>query len=136
LIFLFNVIIVLYFLSILKWYMIMVFTKMRKKLRCLAFAMLLWQALGLFFCGDVDCLHGEGDEVCQTPLCSFLNSHNHSQPLLDFSQDDSCQCACCFSVVVPEIQPFSASFRSSQFSIEPQLFSSIPASGIDHIPRV
>jgi hypothetical protein len=109
---------------------------MRKKLRYLVFAMLLWQAPGLFFCGDVDCLHGDGDEICQTPLCSLLDSHNHSQPLSDFSQDDFCQCTCCFSIVVPQLQPFSLSFMGSPFSIEPQLFSSVPAGRIDHIPRV
>ncbi len=114
----------------------MSFIEMRKKLPRLAFAVLFWQALGLFFCGDIDCLQGEGNEVCQTLLCSLLASHGHSQLSFDFGQDDSCQCACCIAIDFQHTNFFSASLAAtpSRF-VEPQLFLTTPASRIDHIPR-
>lgn len=113
----------------------MVFIKLRKILPPFALGVLLLQVLGLLFCGDADCLQGEGNEVCQTLLCSLLIRHDHSQPLRDFSQDDSCQCACNLAFDVPQITLFSTPFVSALFFTESQLFLSTPISRIDHIPR-
>ncbi len=111
----------------------MIFIKSAKILQSLALAVLLWQIVGLFFCGDLACLNGEGDEICQTLLCSLPDTHDHPQP--PFSEDDSCQCPCYLSYYLPDVNFFSGAFVNTYFSIETQLFLPTPASRIDHIPR-
>jgi len=113
----------------------MIFTKTNKKLRDVAFAVLLLQTIALLFCGDSDCLLGESDEICQTPLCTVLDNHDHSQPPFDSNQADSCPCACNLCYNIPEIRSFADTFVETYFLIEPRLFLSIPTSRIDHIPR-
>lgn len=112
------------------------FIEIRKKLPCLALIMLFGQVLALLFCGDIDCLQGEGDEVCQTLLCSLLATHGHSQLSLDFGKDDSCQCACHIAIDFQHANFFSVSLVATPSPlVEPQLFLSTPNSRIDHIPR-
>lgn len=113
----------------------MIFTKIKRKLPLIALTVLLLQIIGLLYCGDSDCLLGEGDEICQTPLCSLLDKQDHAQQASDFNQDDSCPCTCYLSYNIPEINPFSYAFVDSYFFIESRLFLSIPANRIDHIPR-
>ena len=109
---------------------------LRKKLPRLALAILFWQVLGLFFCGDIDCLLGEGDEICQTVLCSLLLNHGHSPIPLDSSQDDLCQCTCDLAIDLHPINLYPAVFvTASYFFVEPQSLFATPLRGIDHIPR-
>jgi hypothetical protein len=109
---------------------------LRKKLPQLALAVLFWQVLGLFFCGDIDCLLGEGDEICQTVLCSMLLSHGHSPIPFDSSQDDLCQCTCDLAIDLHPINLCPAVFVTASYSfVEPQSLFATPLRGIDHIPR-
>lgn len=113
----------------------MIFIRIKRKLSAIAFTVLLLQSAGLFFCGERDCLLGESDEICHTPLCSVLDNHDHSQQSFDFNQDDSCPCTCYLSYNIPEINPFSQSLVNPYFFIEPPSGFSTPPGRIDHVPR-
>jgi hypothetical protein len=113
----------------------MEFIKLRKILPILALGVLSLHVLGLLFCGEIYCLYSEGDEICQTLLCSLLDSHDQSRPLSDHSQNDPCQCTCYLSYDIPYISPIEISIVSSLLFSESQLFLSTSINRIDHIPK-
>lgn len=113
----------------------MIFRKIKRKLPLIAFTVLLLQAIGLFYCGDKDCLLGESDEICRTSICCLFDNHDHSQEPSELNQDDSCQSTCCLSYIIPEFNSFSITFLVSCFYIEPRSFISTLVRRIDHIPR-
>ncbi len=113
----------------------MIFIKIKKKLPAIAFTVLFLQVIGLFYCGDSDCLQGESDKICQTTLCSPPDNHDHAQQPCDFNHDDSYQCACYLFYNFTEINFFSDTFVNPYYFTESRLVRSIPASRIDHIPR-
>jgi hypothetical protein len=113
----------------------MVFIKLHKISPHLALGVLSLHAFGLLFCGDMDCLYGEGDEICQTILCSLLDSHDHALPSPDHSEDDPCHCVCYLSYDIPKISQISISIVSSLIVGESHPYISILSDRIDHIPR-
>jgi len=113
----------------------MIFSKIKRRLPLIAFTVLLLQAIGLFYCGDKDCLLGESDEICQTSVRCLFDNHGHSQEPTKLNQDDSCQSTCCLSYIIPEFNPFSNTFLVSHLFIEPRSFISTLVRRIDHIPR-
>jgi hypothetical protein len=50
------------------------------------------QMLGLFFCGDADCLQEAANEECAALLCSLLNQHSAASQGPAGGADKDCSC--------------------------------------------
>ena len=108
---------------------------MKRKLPVIAVTVLLIQSIGLFYCGDKDCLLDESDEICKISICSSLYNYGQLQQPSESNQDGCSQCACCLSYNLPDFNGLSTTFAVSYVFLEPRLFISRYVSPIDHIPR-
>lgn len=48
----------------------------------------------LLWCGDVECLSGESDDLCSSVLCTLLTSHESASGESGTADDQECACAC------------------------------------------
>ncbi len=113
----------------------MIFGKLNTHLRIVAFMVLLLHVAGLAICPDSQCLEGDSEEICQTPLCSTLENEEHNDKPAEPDREDSCQCACFVSYNVPEIVSFSYIFSDNHVFSETPVAPTTPVTRIDHIPK-
>jgi hypothetical protein len=95
------------------------------------------QLLGLFFCGDADCLQGGSDENCASLFCSVFAKHTSAASTSDSGQNDSCQCFCHALINLPKIAFAAVPLPATSFHpAEGLSLVSAPVRNIDHPPLV
>lgn len=99
--------------------------------------LLLSHLLGLFFCGDSDCLEVSPAEDCTALICALLANSPFPAPTSDSSQDDPCQCYCHLLLILPHIAVSAIPFPPTPRSVaETSCLFSTPVPDIDHPPIV
>lgn len=109
--------------------------KFRKVYSLAAAALLLSHLLGLFFCGDSDCLQGSAANDCAALVCSLLGKHTAPAAATDGNPNDNCQCFCHQLIHLPKLALYVAPFdATAHYPLELPHFLPTPVCNIDHPP--
>ncbi|MDZ7362058.1 MAG: hypothetical protein ONB46_15235 [candidate division KSB1 bacterium] len=111
------------------------FAASQKFFNPLAKSALLLQIIGLFFCGDVDCLQGSSGENCVTLVCCLLSKHTTPISPSDDENSNSCQCFCHLLIDSPKITLGATLLVATPLRVGEELhFFLEPLRNIDHPP--
>jgi len=111
------------------------FASLQKFFNPLAKAAVLVQIIGLFFCGDADCLQGSSGENCVTLVCSLLSKHTTPISPSDDENSNSCQCFCHLLIDSPKITIGATLLVATPLHASEELhFFLEPSRNIDHPP--